>query len=67
MAARHGIQDHGSQPGVKPMTPAVEVWLLNQWTVREGPDEYLFGFKIISYELYIHTFPLETMIQYLLI
>ena len=49
------------------MTPAVEVWLLNQWTVREGPDEYLFGFKIISYELYIHTFPLETMIQYLLI
>ena len=36
------------------MTPEVGVWLLNQWTAREGPDEYLSGFKIISYVIYTY-------------
>ena len=31
-----------SQPGIKPMPPAVEAWSLNHWTTREAPQIRVF-------------------------
>ena len=32
------------QPGIEPVSPAVEAWSLNHWTTREGPVLFLFEF-----------------------
>ena len=31
------------QPGIEPMPPAVEVWCLSHWTVREVPHNTLYS------------------------
>ena len=35
MATPCGKKDPVSQPGIKPASPALEVWSLNHWTTRE--------------------------------
>ena len=31
-----------AQPGIEPMSPALEVWSLNQWTAGEAPNSFSF-------------------------
>ena len=36
------------QPGIEPVSPAVEVWSLNHWTTREVPKQIFKKLEIIS-------------------
>ena len=40
------------QPGIEPMPPAMEGWILNHWTAREVPSTHLSSemMKICSFE-----------------
>ena len=31
-----------SSPGIKPVSPAVEVWNLNHWTAGKSPNKQIF-------------------------
>ena len=42
LAMSHGIQDLSSQPGIKPMLPAVEACSLSHLTIREVPFRVLY-------------------------
>ena len=41
------------QPGIKPGSPTVEAWSLNQWTAREVSPILLFVMDVIMLSLYI--------------
>ena len=57
---QHGMRDHSSLPGMKPMPPAMEVWCLNHWTTREAPyDPFWVNFcEKCKVRVWIHFFPM---------
>ena len=41
----HGMWDLSSWLGIKPISPAVEAWNLNHWTIREVPTSLFSDYK----------------------
>ena len=46
----HGLRDLSSQPGIKPVLPAMEAQRPNHWTAREFPIGPIFKLRKLKHK-----------------